>query len=266
MTGLDPAITWERRGKTAWIRLNKPKTLNALTIQMINAFEQILAELEQDRTLCAVVVAGTERAFSAGADLKELQLRPDGAGYESGPNSFVDRLNTFLCRLEEFPLPVIAAVRGWAMAGGLEIVLACDLIIAGESARFGDAHANYGLLPGGGSSVRLPRKIGPMRAREMMFTGDSYAAADMKLAGLVTAVVNDSAVETEAGKLADRLALRSPAGLRRMKSLLLQTPEQPKAAGLHMEQLEWALHALSNDLREGISAFREKRTPQFTGT
>ncbi|CAN5411578.1 enoyl-CoA hydratase/isomerase family protein [soil metagenome] len=266
MTSPDISIICERRGKTAWIRLNKPKSLNALTIQMIDAFEQTLAELEDDKTLCAVVVTGTERAFSAGADLKELQLRADGAGYESGPNSFVDRLNTFLCRLEEFPLPVIAAVRGWAMAGGLEIVLACDLVIAGESARFGDAHANFGLLPGGGSSVRLPRKVGPMRAREMMFTGDSYTAGDMKLAGLVTTVVNDGAVEDEAGKLADRLALRSPTGLRRMKSLLLQTPEQPKAAGLRMEQLEWALHAMSNDLREGISAFREKRTPQFTGT
>lgn len=266
MTFPDNTIICERRGKTAWIRLNKPKSLNALTIQMIDAFEQTLAELEHDRTLCAVVVAGTERAFSAGADLKELQLRGDGAGYESGPNSFVDRLNIFLCRLEEFPLPVIAAVRGWAMAGGLEIVLACDLVIAGESARFGDAHANFGLLPGGGSSVRLPRKVGPMRAREMMFTGNSYIASDMKFAGLVTAVVNDSMVEDEAGKLADQLGLRSPAGLRRMKSLLLQTCEQPKAAALRMEQLEWALHALSSDMREGISAFCEKRTPEFTGT
>jgi enoyl-CoA hydratase len=195
-----------------------------------------------------------------------LQLRPDRAGYESGPGSFVERLNTFLCRLEEFPLPVLAAVRGWAMAGGLEIVLACDLVIAGESARFGDAHANYGLLPGGGSSVRLPRKVGPMRAREMMFTGDSFTAADMKLAGLVTAVVDDGAVEEEAEKLSGRLSLRSPAGLRRMKSLLVHSSEQPKAAALQKEQLEWALHAMSDDMREGISAFRDKRSPQFTGT
>jgi enoyl-CoA hydratase/carnithine racemase len=232
---------------------------------MIEAFESRLAELERDETLCALIVTGGERAFSAGADLKELQQRADGTGYESGPGTFPDRLNTFLCRLEEFPLPVIAAVRGWAMAGGLEIVLACDLVIAGESARFGDAHANYGLLPGGGGSVRLPRKVGSMRAREMMFSGDSYPAAEMKLAGLVTNVVADGAVENEAGKLADRLALRSPAGLRHMKSLLAFTAEHPKDAGLRMEQLHWALHARSSDLREGISAFREKRTPQFTG-
>jgi enoyl-CoA hydratase/carnithine racemase len=266
MTSPDNSIACERRGKTAWIRLNKPKSLNALTIQMIDMFEQILAELAYDKRLCAVVVTGTDRAFSAGADLKELELRADGAGYESGPGSFVDRLNTFLCRLEEFPVPVIAAVRGWAMAGGLEIVLACDLVVAGESARFGDAHANFGLLPGGGGSVRLPRKVGPMRAREMMFTGDSFTALDMKLAGLVTTIVDDRTVEENAGKLADRLALRSPTGLRRMKSLLLHGSEQPKAAALRMEQVEWALHAMSKDMREGISAFREKRTPQFTGT
>jgi enoyl-CoA hydratase/carnithine racemase len=265
MTAPDSTILCERRGRTAWIRLNRPKTLNALTIEMIDAFESRLAELERDKTLCALVVTGGERAFSAGADLKELQRRADGAGYESGPGTFSDRLNTFLCRLEEFPVPVIAAVRGWAMAGGLEIVLACDLVIAGESARFGDAHANYGLLPGGGGSVRLPRKVGPMRARAMMFSGDSYPAAEMKLAGLVTTVVADDAVESEAGKFADRLALRSPAGLRHMKSLLAYTAEQPRDAGLRMEQLHWALHAASSDLHEGISAFREKRTPQFTG-
>jgi enoyl-CoA hydratase len=266
MTGDLKTVICERRGRAAWIRLNRPDKLNALTIEMIDLCELALRELEGDTALCAVVVAGTERAFSAGADLDELQFREDGAGYESGPGSFVGRLNAFLCRLEEFPLPVIGAVRGWAMAGGLEVVLACDLVIAGESARFGDAHANYGLLPGGGSSVRLPRKVGPARAREMMFTGDSYTAADMKLAGLVTTVVADGAVEQEAEKLSARLAHRSPAGLRRMKSLLIHSSEQPKAAALRREQLAWADHALSSDMGEGISAFREKRPPRFTGT
>ena len=265
MTGADNAAICEKRGRTAWLRPNRPESLNALTIGMIDACEQALVELQRETALCALIITGNERAFSAGADLKELRLRPDGRGYDAGPGSFVERLNGFLCRLEEFPLPVIAAVRGWAMAGGLEIVLACDLVIAGESARFGDAHANYGLLPGGGGSVRLPRRIGPMRAREMMFTGDSFPAADMKMAGLVTAVVTDSEVEAEAERLGARHALRSPAGLRRMKALLLQSAEQPKAAALQMEQLAWADHSMSSDMREGISAFREKRVPQFTG-
>jgi enoyl-CoA hydratase/carnithine racemase len=264
----DPAtpLLCEQRDRIGWVRLNRPQALNALTLGMIDDFAQALTRLACERSLCALVIAGGERAFSAGADLKDLQPRADGLGYVSGPGSFVDRLNHLLCLLEEFPLPTIAAVRGWAMAGGLEIVLACDLVIAGENARFGDAHANYGLLPGGGSSVRLPRRVGAMRARQIMFTGDSFSAADMQQAGLVTTVAADTEVEAEAERLAARLASRSPAGLRRMKSLLLHSAEQSKAAALRAEQLEWGLHATSDDMREGIAAFREKRTPRFTGT
>ena len=264
----DPAtpLLCEQRDRIGWVRLNRPQALNALTLGMIDDFAQALTRLACERSLCALVIAGGERAFSAGADLKDLQPRADGLGYVSGPGSFVDRLNHLLCLLEEFPLPTIAAVRGWAMAGGLEIVLACDLVIAGENARFGDAHANYGLLPGGGSSVRLPRRLGAMRARQMMCTGGSFRGADMQQAGRVTTVAADTEVEAEAERLAARLASRSPAGLRRMKSLLLHSAEQSKAAALRAEQLEWGLHATSDDMREGIAAFREKRTPRFTGT
>jgi enoyl-CoA hydratase/carnithine racemase len=232
---------------------------------MIDTIENFLTGREAEKTLCAIVIAGTDRAFSAGADLKELALRPDGLGYAGGAHSFAGRLNALLCRLETFPVPVIAAVRGWALAGGLEIVLACDLVIAGDTARFGDSHANYGLLPSGGSSVRLPRRIGPMRAREMMFTGDAFSAAQMKDAGLVTTVVADDSVEPEAERLASRLACRSPIGLRRMKALLVHSMDESPAVALRAEQLMWSTHALANDMREGLLAFREKREPAFTG-
>jgi enoyl-CoA hydratase len=258
-------VSYESRGRTAWIRLDRPKALNALTLDMIDAIERFLMRLEIEKTLCALVISGTDGAFSAGADLKELALRPDGAGYASGPGSFAERLNTLLCRLEAFPVPVIAAVRGWTLAGGLEVVLACDLVIAGESAQFGDAHSNYGLLPSGGSSVRLPRRVGEGRAREMMFSGDSFSAAQMKEAGLVTTVVADAAVESEAGRLADKLARRSPIGLRRMKALLLHSIDKTKTDALRAEQMVWSKHAMSNDMREGLAAFKEKRQPVFTG-
>ncbi len=264
MTAPPAVIRCERRGRAAYIALNRPQALNAITLAMIDALDSSLAKITADDTLCAVVITGSPRAFSAGADLKELKTADDVA-LASGPGSFPNRLTNTLRRLEECPVPVIAAVRGWAMAGGLEIVLCCNLVIAGESARFGDAHANYGLLPGGGSSVRLPRKIGPMRAREMMFTGDWFSAAAMKEAGLVTRVVPDAEVEAEAEQLAARLASRGPAGLRRMKSLLLRATECGKDEALAAEQHEWALHAGSSDLREGLAAFREKRTPHFTG-
>jgi enoyl-CoA hydratase/carnithine racemase/pimeloyl-ACP methyl ester carboxylesterase len=251
VSSIENNVICEVRGRTAWIRLNRPQALNALTLGIIDSIEQFLTRLEADKTLCALTISGTDRAFSVGADLKELPLRSGGLGYASGPGSFAERLNTLLCRLESFPIPVIAAVRGWALAGGLEIVLACDLVIAGESARFGDAHANYGLLPSGGSSIRLPRRVGATRAREMMFTGEAFSAAQMKEAGLATTVVADAEVEIEAERLASRLASRSPIGLRRMKALLVHSMDDTSAAALRAEQLVWSMHAMSNDMREG---------------
>ena len=259
-----PEILFERCARVAHVKLNRPDTLNAITLSMIDRLEAILDEIENDTTLCAVIVAGSARAFSAGADLKDLAEDDRGIS-ASGEGSFPARLTNVLRRLERCPIPVIAAVRGWALAGGLEIVLCCDLVIAGQSAKFGDAHAKYGLLPSGGSSVRLPRRVGTMRAREMMFTGDWFTAAAMREGGLVSRVVGDDEVDAEASRLADRLASRSPVGLRRMKSLLLRNAEPGIGEGLAAEQLEWGSHAASEDMREGLAAFREKRTPRFTG-
>lgn len=259
-----PDILFQKRGRVAFATLNRPASLNAITLPMIACFDSILDEVAEDRALCALVITGCERAFSAGADLTALAVDKDGIP-ESGCGSFPDRLMRFLCKLESCPIPVIAAVQGWALAGGLEIVLCCDLVIAGASARFGDAHAKYGLLPSGGSSIRLPRRIGPMRARELMFTGDWVAATTMHDAGLVTRVVEDHEVQSEAARLADKLAERSPLCLRRMKSLLLRDAEQGLNEGLFAEQREWAAHARSHDMREGLDAFREKRAPRFTG-
>ncbi|WJR75834.1 enoyl-CoA hydratase-related protein [Bradyrhizobium sp. NP1] len=261
---ITPDVLFERRGQVAQATLNRPDSLNAITLPMIVHFEGILDEVARDNALCALVIAGSSRTFSAGADLTALAVDQDGIPV-SGPDSFPDRLMRFLCKLERCPVPVIAAVQGWALAGGLEIVLCCDLVIAGTSARFGDAHAKYGLLPSGGSSIRLPRRIGAMRARELMFTGDWVTATAMREAGLVTRVVDDSEVEAETTRLADTLAARSPLCLRRMKSLLTLGSQQGLQEGLAAEQREWAAHAASEDMREGLSAFREKRPPRFTG-
>ncbi len=261
----DPAtpLLCEQRDRIGWVRLNRPQALNALTLGMIDDFAQALTRLACERSLCALVIAGGERAFSAGADLKDLQPRADGLGYVSGPGSFVDRLNHLLCLLEEFPLPTIAAVRGWAMAGGLEIVLACDLVIAGENARFGDAHANYGLLPGGGSSVRLPRRVGAMRARQMMSPRRFRTAPPTAAGRLVTTVAAERRLGGRA-RWPHGWLRAGPAGGRCIRCCPFR--RKSKADALRAEQLEWGLHATSDDMREGIAAFREKRTPRFTGT
>jgi enoyl-CoA hydratase/carnithine racemase len=170
-----------------------------------------------------------------------------------------------MTRLERFPRPVIAAVNGLAMAGGLELLLCCDLVIAARSAKLGDAHANFGLLPGGGSSVRLPRKIGPTRAKYLLFTGESVPAEELVAAGLVNEVVEDADLMAATRRLVAKLAVKSPLVLRRMKALVDDGLEQPSAQALRLELLASEVHAQSADLKEGLAAFVEKRQPRFTG-
>jgi enoyl-CoA hydratase/carnithine racemase len=170
-----------------------------------------------------------------------------------------------MLRIECFPCPVIAAVQGMALAGGLELVLCCDLVLAADSAKFGDAHANYGLLPGGGGSVRLPRKIGPTRAKQMMFTGEMFSAATMRDWGLVNEVVSDIDLPVRVENLLERLANKSPIGLRQMKRLVDEGLKMSPNAALELEQTVFAEHSLTHDRREGLAAFAEKRQPRFTG-
>jgi len=254
-------VTSEIRGDAMWITLNRPDAMNSISPAVIAGVDAALDVAEQRPELRAVVLTGTGRAFCAGADLKFV--RNDTGG--DGASRFLNSLLALLNRIESFPRPVIAAVNGMALAGGLEMVLCCDLVIASQSARFGDAHANYGLLPGGGGSVRLPRKIGPTRAKYLMYSGEFATAATMESAGLVNQVVADdnlmAAVETVVGKI----GTKSPLGLARMKALVNDGLEQPVEVALRQELLMSALHEHSEDLREGLTAFLEKRAPQFTG-
>jgi enoyl-CoA hydratase/carnithine racemase len=251
-------LVWERRGAAAWITLNRSAALNAISPAMLRELDAALTRATGEPGLAALVLAGRGRAFCAGADLKAIQETGDFHGFLG------EALDTFE-RLEQFPLPVIAAVNGMALAGGLELVLCCDLVIAAESARFGDAHANYGLVPGGGSSVRLPRKIGPTRAKYLIFTGAMVGAREMQAAGLVNEVVPDAELEPAVARLVTTLATKSPLGLSRMKTLVDDGLDQPKATALRHEIQVAELHASSEDMREGLAAFAAKRPPRFTG-
>lgn len=257
------AVLLERRGAALWLRLNRPEAMNALNADVIAGLQEALDVAEGDPDIRCLVLTGTGRAFCAGADLKfvkEASEEPAAAA-----DSFLNQVGELLNRLEAFPRPVIAAVNGLALAGGLETVLCCDLVVAAESARLGDAHANYGLLPGGGGSVRLPRKIGPTRAKYLMFTGDFVPARDLVDSGLVNAVVPDDELESAVTALVEKLSARSPLGLSRMKQLMDDALEQPVATGLRLELLASALHQHSHDMQEGLTAFQEKRPPAFTG-
>ena len=252
-------ILFEVRGGAAWITLNRPAALNAISPTVIRELDQALDRAQAAPGLRAVVLGARGRAFCAGADLKALR----DAGEDNA--AFLDSVLAVMNRLERFPLPVIAAVNGMALAGGLELLLCCDLVVAAESAKIGDAHANYGLLPGGGGSVRLPRKIGPTRAKYLMYTGEFVPAADLVAAGLVNEVVPDAELGAAVERLVGKIATKSPLGLRRMKGLVDDGLDQPSEVALRAEILVGELHARSFDMQEGLAAFNEKRRPRFEG-
>ncbi|HWA46603.1 MAG TPA: enoyl-CoA hydratase/isomerase family protein [Hypericibacter adhaerens] len=257
-------IVQERRGRGAWIRLARPKALNTLTPTLVGEFNAALDQALADPAVIAIVVTGTGRAFCAGADLKFLNELPEDQRNRRMAE-FLESVLQLMLRLEKLPKPVIGAVNGLATGGGMELLLCCDLVVAAGSARLGDGHANFGLLPGGGGSVRLPRKIGPTRAKYLFFTGELVPAAELVAAGLVNEVVEDAALEQAVERLVGKLSNKSPLGLARMKTLVDDGLEQPREVALRAELVAGGLHAHSFDMREGIAAFNEKRSPQFRG-
>lgn len=259
----EPSITSEVRAGAMWITLNRPTALNSITPDVVAGIDLALDQAGARNDVRAVVITGTGRAFCAGADLKFVRQQT-GSEVE-GTSGFLNSILAMMQRLECFPQPVIAAVNGLALAGGLELVLCCDLVIAARSAKLGDAHANYGLLPGGGSSVRLPRKIGPTRAKYLLYTGEFVPAEELVAAGLVNQIVDDTELIAATEALVGKLVTKSPLGLRRMKTLVDDGLVQPIESALRLELLASEVHAHSYDMKEGLAAFAEKRAPQFTG-
>jgi enoyl-CoA hydratase/carnithine racemase len=258
-------IIFDDAGDTARITLDRPDALNSISPAMIDELNQALGQLDARPGFRALIITGTGRAFCAGADLRSARARMQGEDAASVNAAFLDELRRLLLRIESFPAPVIAAVNGLALAGGIELVLACDLVVAAESAKLGDAHANYGLVPGGGSSVRLPRKIGPNRAKYLIYTGKFLSARTLLAWGLVNEIADDDALLDTVDALVGSLADKSPVGLRRMKRMIDDGLEQPLEQALRYELSINAQHAHSYDRTEGLAAFEEKRKPVFEG-
>jgi enoyl-CoA hydratase/carnithine racemase len=249
-----------RTNGVLWLKLNRPQALNSLTLSLVVALTASIKDAQRDPDVRVIVLTGEGRAFCAGADLKDpARSRP-----ESGAE-FVQAIGALTELIEASGKPVIAAINGIAVAGGMELVLACDVVIAAESARLGDAHSNYALFPGGGATARLPRKIGLNNAKLVMFTGDLRPASDWKAFGLVSQVVADDGLMEAVTALAAKLATKSPLVLSRMKQALNDSLDHPLAVGLRYERALSNLHHFSADRVEGLAAFKEKRAPQFTG-
>lgn len=258
-------IDCELRGPAAWITLDRPEAMNSLSPGLLDELEAAIDSVEANPAVHVVVLTGSGRAFCAGADLSFVFEALERGEGEAALSSFIARAATVLGRFESLSKPVIAAVNGTALAGGLELILCCDLVVAAESARIGDGHANYGLLPGAGGSARLVRKVGPTRAKQMLFTGDLLPAADLEASGLVNSVVPDHELIAAVDALVEKIAQKSPIGLAAMKQLVYDAQEQPLDVALRSEQEALESHLQSHDMREGLAAFREKRTPHFEG-
>lgn len=256
-------IILERRKQTAWIYLNRPENMNSLSKSLVRELMQAFEEVDKDPAVRVIVLSGKGRAFCAGADLKELlgdlEKAPDG---EKG---MLDMAGDLFVKLNHLSKPLIAALNGITLAGGLEITMTADIVVASEKAKIGDAHSNFGVLPGGGGAVRLPRIIGINRAKHLLFTGDFISAKEMKDFGLVHEVVAPEELERFVQELADKIAMKSPLVLREMKRLVADGLEQPLDIALRQELLTLKGHTQSHDFHEGLAAFAEKRTPNFKG-
>jgi enoyl-CoA hydratase/carnithine racemase len=260
------ALRYERRAQTVWLTLNRPEAMNALSETLCGELADAISRIESDRDVRVVVLTGAGKAFCAGADLKGVFEGNTAAPDAEDPlNAFLDLVAGMIDRLRALPKPTIAALNGLTMAGGLELAMACDLIVAAEGARIGDAHANFGVFPGAGGAAVLPRRIGPTAAKYLLFTGDTLPAAELVPLGLVNRVVPDAELATEVDKLAVRIAAKSPLVLRRMKQTVADGLEQPQATALRLERLVLDAHRHSHDIREGLAAFVGKRKPEFKG-
>jgi enoyl-CoA hydratase len=256
-------ILTEARGPVGWIRLNRPHLLNALNAELVVKLDAALAKFEGDHGIRAVVITGVGRAFCAGGDLGSFTYSTTAE--MSAMTAFLDRAAACIERIAYFPKPVMAAINGVTAAGGLEIALACDIAIASSDAQIGDGHSNYGLLPGAGGAARLARVVGPVRAKYLAFTGDLHPAEDFVAWGVIAEVVDASKLEDRVQELGIRIAQKSPLVLGSVKRLIDDSLDQSLETALRAERN--AMYALwdTQDLREGLNAFHEKRAPVYRG-
>ena len=244
-----------RDAGVAHIVLDRPAQLNAISPELLRDLDAACATIEADADVRAVALTGAGRAFCAGADLRVVEdVAPDPDGWRA----FMDLWHRVFDRIERLPPPVVAGVHGLALAGGLELILVCDLVVADEAARLGDQHTNFALVAGGGGSQRLPRLIGARRAKELMLLGGWLDARQARDWGLVNRVVPTGTVEAATLALARDLAEKSGAASRTVKLLVDRGLGVDVRTGLELEKRKVAEHMRTDDAAAGLRAFRER--------
>jgi enoyl-CoA hydratase/carnithine racemase len=261
MAEQDQVLRVERLGPVTRLTLNRPKAMNALNSELLVALGGAIEAAAHDETR-VLLLTGSGPAFCAGADLKEVLASQSVA---PGELDFLDRAGQVLDALRNFPKPLIAALNGLTLAGGLELAMCADIIVAADTATVGDGHANFGVYPGGGGAALLPRLLPPQLAMYLLFTGQSLSAAQMQSHGLVSEVHPPDQLADASLQLAQTIAGKSPAALARMKAVARHSADKSAADALLHEQVMLRRHLRSADLREGLAAFAERRTPVFTG-
>lgn len=254
-------VSIEDRGKVRWLTINRPDKLNALNREVLTALEQAFSRAMGDSGVGAVVITGAgEKAFVAGADIAEFQgLSPAQA------QALAQRGQELFSAIEQAPKPVIAAVNGFALGGGMELAMACHLRVASENAKFGQPEVKLGLIPGYGGTQRLPRLVGRGRALELLLTGRMIDAATALAWGLVNRVVPLAELHGAVQGLAEEVLAVAPTAVRRCLEAVRGGLEAPLPVGLGLEATLFGLCASTQDFVEGVAAFLEKRAPRFPG-
>jgi 2-(1,2-epoxy-1,2-dihydrophenyl)acetyl-CoA isomerase len=258
-------IQFEQRNQVCLLTLNRPDKLNALTVVVANDFKAAVGQAISNGSR-AIVLTGAGRAFCAGGDLNEMQ---NIASRDGRLEAFFDEplrvLNEAILLIRETPVPFIAAVNGVASGGGCNLALACDLVIAAESAKFNQAFIKIGLSPDCGGTFILPRLVGWKRAAELMFTGDMVTAQQALEMGMINALTPDSELMAKAMAMAERLAAAPTAAIGQIKRLLEASANNDQGSQLELERKAQIESGKTKDFIEGVSAFLEKRPPRFVG-
>jgi enoyl-CoA hydratase len=258
MTMSDELVLPSMAGAVATLTLNRPKALNALSAELMSQLADLFEALDADATVRCIILTGGPRVFAAGADIKGMVERSPTALLDARSSAAWDRIRR--CRK-----PIIAAVSGYALGGGCELAMLCDMIVASETAQFGQPEINLGIMPGAGGTQRLARAIGPYRAMEMILTGRYLPAHEAYAAGLVNRVVPVEDLLTEAQQLAEAIAQRAPVAIQLAREAVRYGAETTVRDGLEVERRNFLLLFDTEDQKEGMRAFVEKRPPDYKG-
>ena len=254
----EPLVKVERDGPVGVVLLNRPKQLNALSDELMEALVSALQDLDRGGGVRCIVLGGSDRAFAAGADIAELARASPIELYYARR---VERWDT----IRNLWTPLVAAVSGFCLGGGCELAMSCDLIVASETAQFGQPETGLGIIPGAGATQRLTRAVGKAVAMDVILSGRFLSAREALAAGLVARVAAREAWLEEAKRVAHDIAAKGPVATRLAKEAVDRADEGPLALGLDYERRLLYLAFASEDAREGLSAFVEKRPPEFTG-